>query len=161
MDGTDFHSIYQAHAAAVHGFALYLTGRREDADEITAETFLRAWTATAPIRETTARSYLIAIARNLVIDHQRRRRREREIPPDWPSRESSPHQRLEFELTLEAIHRLPVELSLPLTMSALGGLSYEQIAAALRIPLSTVKIRIYRGRLRLADELNRKRSASV
>ena len=80
------------------------------------------------------------------------------IDPEWPTSESSPHQKLEFELTMAAIRRLPAELSMPLTMSALGGLSYEEIAASLGAPLSTVKIRIHRARLRLAEQVNRERS---
>lgn len=159
MGGTDFHSIYEAHSRAVYHFVLCFTRCRDEADEITAETFLRAWTAPGPIRESTARSYLITIARNLAVDSRRRSLRETEIDSDWPSRDSSPEQKLELELTMEAVRRLPVELSTPLTMSALGGLSYEEIAASLGTPISTVKIRIHRARLRLAEDLNRKRSA--
>ena len=156
MNGPDFHSLYQAHARDVHRFARYLTGSPQEADEITSETFLRAWTTSKPIREATARAYLIAIARNLAIDSRRRQRRETQITSDRPSRESSPEQALDFEVTMAAIRGLPAELSTPLTMSALGGLSYEEIAALLQVPLSTVKIRIHRARLRLAEKLNRK-----
>src|SRR5579872_7348104 len=134
MDRADFHSLYEAHARAVHRFVLCLTGHWQDADDITAETFLRAWAATGPIREASARSYLITIARNLAIDSRRHLGRETEIAPDCPSREASPEQKLEFELTMAAIRRLPADLFGPLTMSALGGLSYEEIAAALGTP---------------------------
>jgi len=158
MDRTDFHQLYEAHARSFHRLAVYLTGRLDEADEITAETLLRAWTAKGQIRETTARSYLMAIARNLAIDRNRRRHRETEIDAAWPSVESSPDQMFEFQLTLAAIRQLPIELSEPLAMSAIDGWSYEEIAAALGTPLSTVKIRIHRAHLRLAQELDRKRS---
>ena len=146
MTRTDFHSLYDAHAPAVHRFALCLTGRWEEADEITAETFLRAWTATGPIREATARSYLITIARNLAVDSRRRSAREMGIDPEWPTSESSPHQKLEFELTMAAIRRLPAELSMPLTMSALGGLSYEEIVCSLFARLGEKIIKLNVGK---------------
>ena len=103
MGGTDFHSLYEAHSKAVHRVALCVTGRADEADEITAETFLRAWTGAGPIREATARSYLVTIARHLAFDSCRRRRRQTGIDPAWPSSESSPHQKLELELTMAAI----------------------------------------------------------
>ncbi len=158
MNGTNFHILYETHAKSVHRFVHYLTGSREEADEITAETFFRAWTSTGPIRQASARSYLITIARNLAVDGFRRRRREVELDAEWPSHEASPDQKFELETAMAAMSRLPPEYSEPLTMSALGGLSYDEIAAALGLPLSTVKIRIYRARVQLAGELNRKRS---
>jgi RNA polymerase sigma-70 factor (ECF subfamily) len=158
MDGTNFHSFYETHAKAVHRFALYLTGNRDEADEITAETFLRAWTASGPVQESTARAYLIAIARNVARDNGRRSRRETQLDFEWPAGGSSPHQLLEFGITLTALRGLPAELAEPLLMSAVEGWSYEEIAGALGTPLSTVKIRIHRARLRLAQELNRERS---
>jgi len=158
MDGANFHSFYERHAKAVHRFALYLTGNGDEADEIAAETFLRAWTAPGPVHEATARAYLIAIARNLARDIGRRRKRETQLDFEWPAGGASPHQMLEFDNTLTALRGLPAELAEPLLMSAVEGWSYEEIAAALGTPLSTVKIRIHRARLRLAKELSRERT---
>ena len=42
---TDFSSLYKKYAPDVYRFALYLSGERGDAEDITSETFVRAWTA--------------------------------------------------------------------------------------------------------------------
>ena len=50
---TDFHELYTRYARDVHRFALYLSGDAALADDITSETFVRAWNSAAPIREAT------------------------------------------------------------------------------------------------------------
>ena len=44
----DFHELYTRYAADVHRFALFLSGNRALADDITSETFLRAWSSSEP-----------------------------------------------------------------------------------------------------------------
>src|SRR5215470_10594454 len=67
----DFHSLYQRYAPQVHRFALFLCGEAALADDITSETFVRAWTSRGKIREATVKAYLFTIARNLYRDHLR------------------------------------------------------------------------------------------
>ena len=64
---TDFHELYTRYARDVHRFALYLSGDAALADDITSETFVRAWNSAAPIREATVKAYLFTIVRNLSI----------------------------------------------------------------------------------------------
>src|SRR5690349_6360680 len=59
----DFHSLYQSYAPQVHRFVLFLCGDASLADDITSETFVRAWTARGKIREATVKAYLFTIAR--------------------------------------------------------------------------------------------------
>ena len=75
----DFHSLYQSYAPQVHRFALFLCGDAALADDLTSETFVRAWTARGKIREATVKAYLFTIARNLYRDHLRRNRRNTEL----------------------------------------------------------------------------------
>jgi RNA polymerase sigma-70 factor (ECF subfamily) len=153
MNGATFQDIYDAYSADVWRFSRYLTGSDEEADEITSETFVRAWTASAPVRAATAKSYLLAIARNLAMDARRRRKRFEPASEAMVSGASNPEQQLELRQVLDAVRELPEQLSEPLLMHAAGGLSYEEIAQVLAAPLSTVKIRIYRARLRLSERL--------
>ena len=55
---TDFTALYQKHAPEVFRFALYLSGNRGEAEDITSETFVRAWTSSAHIEMATLRGYL-------------------------------------------------------------------------------------------------------
>ena len=73
MESMDFGAIYERYAADVLRFALYLSGNRGDAEEIAAETFVRAWVATGEIRVETLKAYLVSIARHLYIERYRRR----------------------------------------------------------------------------------------
>ncbi len=60
-----FHELYDRYARDVHRFAVYLSGDRMLADDITSETFLRAWNASGRIREATVKAYLFTVARNV------------------------------------------------------------------------------------------------
>jgi len=69
--GEAFREIYERHYRDVYRFALFLSGHPSKADDLTAETFVRAWTARDRIRQPSVRSYLLTIARNLYLDHRR------------------------------------------------------------------------------------------
>ena len=68
---TDLDALYRKYAADVFRFALYLSGERSEAEDITSETFVRVWTSTAPIRLATVRAYLFTIARHLFLRSRR------------------------------------------------------------------------------------------
>ena len=69
---TEFQDIYQRYAQDVYRFALYLSGNRALAEDITSETFARLWASDEKkIRELTVKAYLFAIARHLYIDSLR------------------------------------------------------------------------------------------
>lgn len=155
METTGFHGLYEAHARDVHRFALFLTGNAAEADDITAEVFLRAWTGRDRIAQATARAYLLAIARNLVRDGRRRGRREGELVGEFRAPGATADERVEFQQTLEALHALPEDLREALSLHVFGGLPYEEIARELGVALPTVKIRIYRARARLAERMHR------
>jgi RNA polymerase sigma-70 factor (ECF subfamily) len=159
MQTTDFHGLYEAHARDVHRFALFLTGNAAEADDVTAEVFLRAWTGRDRIRHATARAYLLAIARNLARDGRRRGRREGELTGEFVAGGAAPDERVDFEQTLDALRALPEDLREPLSLHVFGGLPYEEIARELGVPLPTVKIRIYRARVRLAERMQRTKEA--
>src|SRR6266851_99458 len=60
---TDFSALYKKYAPDVFRFAMYLSGNRSEAEDITSETFVRAWTAPGPIAMATVKGYLLTIAR--------------------------------------------------------------------------------------------------
>jgi DNA-directed RNA polymerase specialized sigma24 family protein len=60
-------TLYETYSRDVFRFALYLSGNWQDAEDITSETFVRAWVAEDSIRMATIKGYLFAIARNLFL----------------------------------------------------------------------------------------------
>jgi len=78
----DFADAYDDQVGSVYGFFAYRVSSREDAEDLTQQTFeraLRAWPRFDPERAPVA-VWLMAIARNLLIDHYRRRGGARQEP---------------------------------------------------------------------------------
>ena len=145
-----FQEIYAAHATAVYRCLLAWSRNPAIAEDLTAETFVKALSADQPVRAATARAYLVTIARNLW--REQKRRIWRQVPFESaapPVIYPDPGVSIELKNVLNAIAELPETLRDPLVLFAQGELSYEEIAAQLQLPLTTVKIRIFRARQRL------------
>ena len=153
---SDFADLYRRYAPDVFRFALYLTGNRNDAEDITAETFARVWASPQTIRTQTVKGYLCTIARNLFLADLRKRSRRGEMPVDVPDRMPGPLERVEKKDALENVMRGLQKLRevdrAALVMRAVEELSYEEISAALGITLSAVKVKIHRARLALSED---------
>jgi RNA polymerase sigma-70 factor (ECF subfamily) len=156
MDQSTFQSIYEAHAADVRRLAYWLVRDRETADEITSETFLRAWTSRLSIRTETVKAYLLAIARNLSADHLRRPRRTVPIEDRHSVAAPSAGAALELSETLKALSDLPPKYRDALLLTAIEGLSHEETARILGISAAAAKVRLHRARLMLAVPLRKK-----
>ena len=154
-DAIDFGGIYEKHAADVFRFALYLGGRREDAEEIAHETFVRAWLATGEIRMETIKAYLFSIARNLHVERLRRRGRQGEMPADVrdeaPGPEAMTEQRDELDAVLAALQAMP-EVDRASVLMRAEGVSYDEIARALGLSPAAVRVKVHRARLKLAAQ---------
>jgi RNA polymerase sigma-70 factor (ECF subfamily) len=73
MSERDFACVYDHHVARVYGFFAYVLSSRADAEDLTQQTFeraLRAWPRYDESRAS-ASTWLLAIARNLLVDHLR------------------------------------------------------------------------------------------
>ena len=159
--------MYREYAQDVFRFAYYLSGNRALAEDITAETFARALTAAERIRTGTVKAYLLRIARNVFLDAMRRDARlsafsneDTEVSDPAPGPEAVAESRLDLELTRHALASLSEGERAALLMSAVAGLSHEQIAAALDCSVPAVKLRIHRARLRLRQLTARGRTSS-
>ena len=158
MTGAEFHNLYQQYAADVFRFAWCLIGDRSLAEDVTSETFVRAWTAPGEIHTETVKAWLFAIARNLCVSHWRRTAREAPLDSsvsDVPSAGENVAARLELERTLRAIRALPEGERAALAMRARGDLSYEEIGRALGISPVAAKVRVHRARIKLARTCQR------
>ncbi len=153
-----FQALYERYALDVYRFALYLAGNRADAEDITSETFVRAWTAHDQIRTGTVKPYLFAIARNQYRELLRKESRRAELTHELTDGRPGPAQiagdRSDLKAVLEAMQGLPEGERTVLLMRAQDGLSHEEIAAALGISIAAVKVRIHRARLRLTTLLD-------
>lgn len=151
---TSFGDLYSRYSADVFRFALYLSGNRAEAEDITSETFVRAWTAPEPIRMATVKGYLFTIARNLFLQGRRKTARQVELSDELRDPGAGPHARAEHDselaAALVALQQLPEVDRAALLMRAQDEMPYEEIARALGISLASVKVKIHRARLALA-----------
>lgn len=151
---TSFHELYEKYARDVYRFALYLSGNPALAQDVTSETFIRVWSSPEPVRLATVKAYLLTIARNLCFTEHRRSSRQQLLDEALPAggnvaREAEARE--ELAQVLRALQDFPQVDRTALLMRASEGLSYEEIAAALHLPLATVKVKVHRARLKLAQ----------
>ncbi|MRH28644.1 sigma-70 family RNA polymerase sigma factor [Microbacterium sp. SYP-A9085] len=150
-------ALYDAHARPVWRYVVSLTGDRAGADDIVQETLLRAWRSPRILEQdpSTARAWMITVARHLVVDEARSARRRHENPvADPPEREAADDTERLFEAILieEALRALSAEHRAVIVTAYYGGRSVAQAAVELDIPEGTVKSRLHYGlrALRLA-----------
>jgi RNA polymerase sigma-70 factor, ECF subfamily len=141
-------------------YLVYLTGRRELADDFFQETWIRVLERGRQYDGCHEFStWLFTIARNLVIDHLRRQRpasldsladRDDSAPFDipatgQPSAFDATVQREQNEQISAGMRHIAVQYRDTLVLRFLEGMSLEEIANVTGAPLGTVKSRIYRG----------------
>ena len=150
---TDIENLYRRYAGDVRRFALYLCGDAVMADEITSDTFVRAWMAAGRIRQPTVKSYLFTIARNAYTDLLRRAARHAQLDENMPdtriSAQTQMEQTAEVRAVLAALQQLPEMDRTVLLMRALDEMPYEEIAETLGITVVTAKVKVHRARLKL------------
>lgn len=156
----DFHALFDTQFAAVHRYLTHRLGDAAAAEDLAAETFLRAYKARASFRPGSPRAWLFAIAANLAHDHARGRARGDAALAKLNGRAASAAAEPQFpdpELAA-ALAALRPEEREALLLFAWAELSYEEIAVATGVAVGTVRSRLSRARAQLTAELAPERS---
>lgn len=155
--------LLEEYAARVYRFALRLTGDRHRAEDLTQETFLRAWRARRRLREPKATGgWLFRIAANLWRDEIRRSHRGPNrvnlAPDDQPSAKPPPDRgvldREDVRRAIEAMDDLPPRQREVLYLHACEEFPIEQIAECLGISSDAVKASLSLARKRMRRRLD-------
>ena len=141
---------------AVYSFAYQLTRRPELAEDIVQECFL-AFVRTPerydPTRGT-VKTFLFAIARNLILKHYRDYRAEERLEEDELPQLFDPRPALEASAAVDAaVASLPPLQQEAIVLFELGGSTLEEIAHITGADVGTVKSRLHRARARLRRRL--------
>lgn len=159
-DRDAFAELYDRFAPQVFGLALHFLNIHGDAEDVLQETFLQVWDQAH--RFDPARSppdgWVLMIARSRAVDRLRQRPAAGPVS-DVPDPSASGRTGAEQERREEAgrvsaaLETLPEEQRTAIRLAFFGGMTHEQIAGRLGVPLGTVKTRIRLGMLRLRDRL--------
>jgi RNA polymerase sigma-70 factor (ECF subfamily) len=154
----DFRSLFARYSHDVFRFTLYLSGDPSLAEEITQETFVRAWVNSSEIRGGTVKAYLLTIARNLFLSERKRTGRQVAVDANLidpsPGPQAIAESRTELDAALEALQALPEIDRAALLMHVQDGLSYAAVATVLGTSVPAIKVRIHRARMKLRQLCN-------
>jgi RNA polymerase sigma-70 factor, ECF subfamily len=155
------------HLDVLYRVALRLTGNRSDADDLVQETMLKAYRAWDQYEQgTNAKAWLLTILRHAFINEYRRRIRHpetvdidaiepfavfSEVQDEDP--QGAFFDRIVDDEVLRAIDQLPEAFRETLVLSDVEGMSYQEIAGILGVPIGTVKSRLFRARQLLQGKL--------
>jgi RNA polymerase sigma-70 factor (ECF subfamily) len=163
-DPAAFREVVEATHGTVFRLAAALVGDRDEAADVVQETYIRAWDARDALRDgAAALGWLCRIARNVA--HDRRR--------SWWSRIRAPLADAALEaraddraapdaalvqadtagMVRRALAALPEKHRVVLALREIEGMSYEEIAAAVGVPVGTVESRLHRARAGLARRI--------
>jgi RNA polymerase sigma factor (sigma-70 family) len=154
-----FTIIFDRHYRAVYGYLSRRVGRTA-ADDLAAETFIRAFERRSAYDATVERAlpWLLGIAVNLVAHHRRKEARQFRAlaaaacePPETQDDEGLDGD--SAEQLVAGLKQLDEQDRETLLLYAWAELRYEEIADALRIPVGTVRSRLNRARRKLREAL--------
>lgn len=155
-----FEELYHRYARPVLGLALRRIGDRGRAEDSVQDVFVAVWRSAASYdrRRGPGGAWLYTIARNAIVDAQRRKPAPTLAePPEVVSTNLTPDEEAEASWNAWRVHRtletLPDVERAVIELAYFSGLSQSEIARFLQVPLRTIKTRTRSGLARLADAL--------
>ncbi len=155
--------VARVYGRKIYNFAYRLTGNPDDAADLVQEVLLRVRRGLEAYQPGSFEGWLWRITRNAFLDDVRRRNRRPTAPiPEEVDRwdaASTVGADVEYDRVSlgddiqKALLQLPLEFREAVVMCDVVGLSYEEIALAVAVPIGTVRSRIHRGRKMLRELL--------
>ena len=153
------------HLDAAYSLARWLTRNDEDAQDVTQESFLRAFRFFDGYQGGNMRAWLLTIVRNTCYTWLHRNRApesavefDEEIHSEESSGSADPEIQVVANADKETVHRaleeLPAIFREVLVLREIEGMSYKEIADIASVSLGTVMSRLARGRARLRESLS-------
>ena len=163
-DESAFATLYQRLSSSLYGMAYRMMNDAKEAEDVLQEGFTYIWrkAGTFDPSRSTPFAWAVMIVRNKAIDRLRVRQRSERLRESAEqslvqerdeSSAEEPALRERRAIVRSALQQIPQEQREALELAFFGGLTHEQIADRLTIPLGTIKARIRRGLLKLRDVL--------
>jgi RNA polymerase sigma-70 factor, ECF subfamily len=163
MGQQPFETVLEAHHAEIYRYLRRVTARTSDADDLSQETFLRAWRAyRALAADANVRAWLFTIATNLARNHFRAERRRRNAhaavravrvetdgaQPDGEAVFNETRARLE-----QVVATLPVKQRLAFVLRKIHDLDYEAVAQSLNCSAESARAHVFHALRKIRREL--------
>ncbi len=159
MNSETCERLYNAYYMRVFSYVMTLSGDRHSAEEITQETFFRAFSKTAAFRnESDEVTWLCAIAKNCFVDETRRRHKAAPIPDEMPAAGKSIEQQVTDKDSSFRIHAALHTMDEPyrevFELRIFGELSFSQIGTIFGKTENWARVTYHRARLKLMERMN-------
>jgi RNA polymerase sigma-70 factor (ECF subfamily) len=132
---------------------MWLSGDSFEAEDITSDTFVRAWAHSEKIRTETLKAYLFTIARNLYLERKRKGQRQLPLDDVYPDPAPGPERVIEIEFELrrikQTLHSYPEIDRSAFVLRVQHELPYAEIARILQISIPASRVKVHRIRKRL------------
>lgn len=174
-DNDAIDQLLQEHFKSIYNLAYRLTGNYDDAQDVISEAFLRVYNALPRFRgDANFSTWLYRIVMNVFLDERKKRRLrqhdsleamvqldegevQRQIEDDSPGPVEAIERGEEAVIVQRAVLALPEAQRTMIALYHFQELSYEEIAAIMKLPIGTVKSRLNRARLALKSKLQGQR----
>lgn len=160
-DMNAFEQLYRTHVDRVYALCLRLVSDVTRAEELTQDSFVRAWQKLQTFRSESAfSSWLHRLTVNVVIEHRRsegrRSSRETELPETPTLLTSESPRKAEDRIDLErAVASLPEGARLVFVLHDVEGYQHQEIAEVTGSAIGTSKAQLHRARKLLREALRR------
>ncbi len=158
MDREQTEKLYETHYMRVFSYAMTLAGDRTLAEEITQETFFRAFAKAGEFRnESDEVTWLCAIAKNFFFDEKRRQGKTGPIPEDVPDtgkgvEQAAADRDSSFRIHV-ALHALEEPYREIFELRVFGELSFSEIGTIFGKTENWARVTYHRARLRLQERM--------
>jgi len=162
-DAAAFDAVYRAHKDRVYGFLVRMTGRRDVADDLFQETWLRLARSAAQLRDdSNLRAWLFTVARNLIRSHARWVALDREAVDQLAlgvvaQSQTTPYHAVELSEAQQALEaalgRLRPLYREALILVVIEGMTPSEAAAIAEVSAEAMRQRLARARAELGQAL--------
>jgi RNA polymerase sigma-70 factor (ECF subfamily) len=157
-DRNAYAQLVRRHAGQVFAVCLGMVGDAHDAEDLAQDALVRGFAKISRLRKGRYfRAWITGIARNLCVDHLRRRKTERAALASCSTTKHT--ARTDFRALQGAVLELPEQYRLPLLLYYFDGHSIENIGIALGLSPAAVSTRLSRARRQLRERIDHQRGA--
>lgn len=160
-----FTQVFDSYYTLLMRVVYRITGREDVAEEIVQEAFIKYYERVDLLpRDDGVKYWLLRVVRNLALNHEKRRGRERKAVERFfhETRTVSTHDGEKALLREDAVNQVqkallevPYNLRIVLILKEYAGFNYQEIAQMLGITEGNVKVRVHRARAQLAQHLEK------